>query len=79
MTQTAEGARRELEWPRREVADAAGLDDAERIQILEDLWQTSEVIRANKSEDQLQREEQARRLLDAPGRERYRALAERLA
>jgi hypothetical protein len=73
-----EHQRREHEWLEREVAAAASLTDAERTWILEDLWRTVEAIRATKSPEQLLREEQVRRELDAPGLARYRALAERL-
>jgi hypothetical protein len=78
MTEDEERARRERQWLRSEVALASGLDGAERIAILEDLWQTAELIRATKSPDQLRREELARQVLDAPGLERNRALAARL-
>jgi hypothetical protein len=70
--------RREREWLEREVALAARLSDADRIRILEDLWQTVEAIRATKSPEQIEREERVRRELDEPGRARYRALAARL-
>ena len=73
-----EREQRERAWLEREVAMAANLTDADRIQILEDLWQTAEAIRATKSPDQFEREEQVRRELDEVGRARYRALAERL-
>lgn len=79
MAKTSEHERRERDWLEREVAFAARLSDAERIAILDDLWQTLEAIRATKTPEQLQREELARRELDAPGLERYRALAARLA
>lgn len=69
--------RRELEWLRGEVAAAAGLSDADRVAIFEDLWRTAEAIRATKTKEQLEHDEQARRILDTPGLERYRALAER--
>jgi hypothetical protein len=70
---------REMAWLHREVAAAAGLTDAERVAILEDLFQTSEAIRAGKTPDELRQEEAVRVALDRPGRERYRALAERIA
>lgn len=70
---------KELEWLRREVAAAAGLTDEDRIRILEDLLATADAIRRGKSPEDLRREEEARRTLEeAPGRARYRALAERL-
>lgn len=69
---------REIAWLEQEVARTAHLTDAERIAILEDLWTTVELIRATKSMEQLRREELARRRLDAPGLERYRALVARL-
>lgn len=69
----------EYDWLRREVAAAASLTDADRIRILRDLLRTIEAIRRTKTPEQLRREEEVRRLLDeAPGRERYRRLAERL-
>ena len=71
--------RRELEWLRREVASAAGLTDADRIRILLDLLRTADAIRKTKSAEDLRREDEARRTLDeAPGRARYRELAQRL-
>ena len=73
-----ERARRELEWLREEVATSAGLDDAARVAILEDLWATAEAIRATKSAEQLEREELARQQIDGAGLERYRELARRL-
>ena len=79
MSRLSQHEQRELEWLRREVEAAAHLTDAERIQILEDLWNTVEAIRATKTADQLAREEQARRALDEPGRRRYRELVERLS
>lgn len=71
-------AQREREWLEAEVVAAASLEDNERVQILRDLLRTVDAIRAGKSPEELAREEQARRTLDAPGKERYRALAERL-
>ncbi|MFY9344668.1 MAG: hypothetical protein WAT39_19400 [Planctomycetota bacterium] len=79
MAENAERNRREIERLRQEVALAAKLTDAERVEIMADLWQFAELIRATKSEDQLRREEIARQILDGPGMERYRALAARLA
>ena len=70
---------KEFEWLRREVALAARLTDADRVRILQDLLITADAIRAGKPADDLRREEEARRVLeDAPGKARYRALAERL-
>jgi hypothetical protein len=74
-----EHERREHEWLLREVEYAARLTDAERSQILDDLWLTVEAIRATKSPEQLLREDEVRRQLDEAGLARYRALAERLA
>jgi hypothetical protein len=77
---TAEGnLAREQAWLAREVAAARDLTDADRSFILEDLFRTSEVIRAGKTPEELRREDEVRRLLDEPGRRNYRALAERLA
>lgn len=73
-----EGERRELEWLKAEVARAASLTDADRVRIARGLFRTHLAIRRSKTAEQLEREEEVRRLLDAPGRERYRALAERL-
>ena len=67
----------ELEWLKREVALAANLTDKNRIEILDDLWKTIEAIRRSKSPEDIRREEDARRALDAPGRARFRELAER--
>lgn len=69
---------REREWLEREVAAAESLTDEDRVRILCDLIETAEAIRITKSKDELEREEAVRRELDRPGRERYRALAERL-
>jgi hypothetical protein len=79
MIDPPERRRREMEWLREEVALAAGLSDAERIAILEDLWATAEAIRATKSPAQIEREELARQTLDGEGLARYAALAARLA
>ena len=68
----------ERAWLEREVAMAASLTDEERVAILLDLLHTVELIRKNKTPDELAREEELRRELDRPGLERYRALAERL-
>jgi hypothetical protein len=70
--------KREREWLEAEVAAARSLTDEDRVRILCDLWETVDAIRATKSEEDLEREEEARRELDRPGKERYRALAERL-
>ena len=69
---------REREWLEKEVAAARSLTDEDRVRIFCDLLETADAIRATKSEEDLEREEAARRELDRPGRERYRALAERL-
>ncbi len=70
---------REIAWLRREVAAASGLTDAERVTILEDLFLTSEAIRAGKTPEELRREDAVRTALNRPGLDRYRALAERVA
>lgn len=70
-----EHERREHEWLEREVAAAADLTDAQRVQILVDLWLTAEIIRATKSPEQLEREDEVRRQLKEEGLARYRALA----
>lgn len=70
--------RRDKEWLEGEVLRAAGLTDDDRIRILRDLLRTAEAIRRTKSAEQLRREEEVRRALDAPGRARYIALSERL-
>lgn len=77
---TRENARleREREWLEAEVAAARTLSDADRVRILRDLWRTLVAIRAGKSREELQREEQVRRELDRVGKDRYRALVERL-
>lgn len=75
----SEGKRREKEWLSSEVMRAASLSDADRIRILRDLLRTADAIRHTKAPDDLQREEEARRVLEElPGRARYAALAERL-
>jgi putative ubiquitin-RnfH superfamily antitoxin RatB of RatAB toxin-antitoxin module len=74
-----ESNRRELEWLENEVRQAASLSDADRIRILRDLLRTADSIRREKSPEELERDEEVRRILnDLPGRERYAALAERL-
>ncbi len=69
----------ESAWLEREVAMSARLTDVERVAILLDLAAAIELIRANKTPAELTREEEVRRALDEPGRQRYRELAERLA
>jgi hypothetical protein len=74
-----DGLAREREWLESEVRWAAGLSDADRIAILRDLLRTSAAIQRTKSREQIEREDEVRRLLDElPGRARYAALAERL-
>lgn len=73
-----ERTRREREWLEREAALAATLTDAERVRILCDLLATVEAIRRTKTPAELARDEEARRILDEPGRRRYRETAERL-
>ena len=63
----------------RDVALAASLTDADRVRILRDLLRTADAIQKSKSPEQIRREAEVRRVLeDAPARERYIALAERL-
>lgn len=69
---------RELEWLKSEVALAARLTDEDRIRILKDLEETVAAIRRSKSPEDIKQEEEVRRELDAPGKTRYRELAERL-
>jgi hypothetical protein len=70
---------RERDWLEGEVRLALSLTDQDRIRILRDLLRTADAIRRTKSEAQLSREDEVRRLLeDEPARERYLALAERL-
>jgi len=71
--------KRERAWLEAEVAASRNLTDEERIDILLDLLDMSDAIRAGKSEEELRREEEAREVLDRPGKERYRALVERFA
>ena len=73
-----ERERRERAWLEGEVRRAAGLTDADRVRILQDLLRTADAIRRAKSPEELRREDEVRRSLDAPGRARYIALAERL-
>jgi hypothetical protein len=55
------------------------LSDADRIRILRDLLRTADAIRRGKTAEEIERDEEVRRILnDLPGRERYAALAERL-
>jgi hypothetical protein len=74
----ATGLDRERQWLEREVAWAASLTDADRVRILRDLLRTAHAIQCAKSPEENQRAEEARRLLDEPGRARYRALVARL-
>jgi hypothetical protein len=74
----SERERKEREGLAAEVAFAAGLSDADRIRILRDLLRTADAIRRSKSPDELQRDEEVRRLLEEDGRARYSALCERL-
>lgn len=70
--------KREREWLEAEVAAARSLTDEDRVDILCDLSETVDAIRATKSEEELERQEEVRRELDRPGKDRYRALAERV-
>jgi hypothetical protein len=74
----SERERKERQGLAAEVAFAAGLSDADRIRILRDLLRTADAIRKSKSVDELRRDEEVRQLLEAPGRQRYLALSERL-
>jgi hypothetical protein len=71
--------KREREWLEAEVAAARSLSDADRVRILRDLWRTAVAIRAGKTKEELERDDQVRQELDRPGKDRYRALVERLA
>lgn len=78
MEAQSERDRRELAWLRADVARAARLTDADRVGILRDLLRTVAAVRKNKSADEIRRDEEVRRALDAPGRARYRRMIERL-
>jgi hypothetical protein len=68
----------EREWLEREAAWASRLTDQDRIRILRDLLRTVEAVRRTKSIEQLQREEEVRRILeDTPGRARYLEFCDR--
>ena len=69
---------REREWLATEISGYRSLTDEDRVRTFCDLLDTAAAIQATKSKHQLDREEQVRRELDRPGKERYRALAERL-
>jgi hypothetical protein len=74
-----EGEKRERVWLDDEVKLASRLTDADRVRIFQDLLQTADAIQKNKTVEQLRREEEVRRLLEeAPGRERYFELMDRL-
>lgn len=70
--------RRELEGLTAEVEFAAALTDADRIRIFRDLLRTADAINKTKSANELQRDEEVRRVFEEPGRQRYIALCERL-
>jgi len=71
--------RSERAWLESEVTLAAALTDGDRIRILRDLLRTADAIQRTKSADELNRDEEVRRLLEeAPGRQRYSELIERL-
>jgi len=75
----SEWVRTERECLEDEVRLAATLTDRDRIRILRDLLETLEAIRRTKTPEDLEREEEARRVLEEePGRARYEALARRL-
>ena len=70
--------KRDRDWLAREVASARSLTDEDRVRIFCDLLDAAAAIEATKSGEQRAREDEVRRELDRPGKERYRALAERL-
>jgi hypothetical protein len=74
----SEGERKEREGLAAEVAFAAGLSDTDRIRIFRDLLRTADAIRRSKSQEELERDEEVRRLLEEVGREHYHAVCERL-
>ena len=75
-----EGERAERVWLESEIKLAATLTDAERIRIFKDLLRTAEAIQRTKSPEQLEREEEVRRLLEyEPAKARYAELVTRLA
>jgi hypothetical protein len=74
----SERERRERDGLAAEVAFAANLSDADRIRILRDLLRTADAINKSKTAEELRRDEEVRRLLDAAGRQHYLALCERL-
>lgn len=69
---------RERQWLEREIEAARSLTDADRVRVLRDLLRTADAIRAAKGAVELEREEHVRRQLDREGKDRYRALVERL-
>jgi hypothetical protein len=77
MIVMTERERLERESLAAEIAFAANLSDADRIRILRDLLRTADAIRKSKSAEELRRDEEIRRLLEEPGRQRYIALCER--
>ena len=74
----SERVRREHEGLAGEVEFAADLTDADRIRIFRDLLRTADAINKSKSAEELRRDEEVRRSLEEPGRQRYLALCERL-
>jgi hypothetical protein len=74
----SECQRKEREGLAAEVAFAAALSDADCIRILRDPLRTADAIRKSKSVEELRQDEEVRRLLEEPGRQRYIALCERL-
>ncbi|MEW6744334.1 MAG: hypothetical protein AB1486_16390 [Planctomycetota bacterium] len=69
----------EKDWLTEEVRRAASLTDRDRIRIFRDLLRTADAIRRTKSAEELEREEEARRVLERePGLARYIELAKRL-
>jgi hypothetical protein len=74
-----DGRDRERAGLEREVQRAAGLTDADRTRILQDLWRTYEAVCRTKTPEQLVREREVRRILeDDPARANYRSLVSRL-
>ena len=78
MPLMSEGERREQDGLAAEVEFAADLSDADRIRIFRDLLRTADAICKSKSAEELRRDEEVRRSLEEPGRQRYIALWERL-
>ncbi len=69
---------KERPWLESEALAASRLSDPDRVRILRDLWRTIEAIRRTKTAAELEREDEVRRTVDEPGRQRYRRLVQRL-